>query len=47
MLTLLNGQERTIKQFDQLCKSAGWKITAVRRQHGPVALHSAIEAVPI
>ncbi|KAF8351885.1 S-adenosyl-L-methionine-dependent methyltransferase [Amanita rubescens] len=47
MLTLLNGQERTIKQIDQLCKSAGWKITAVRRQHGAVVLHSAIEAVPI
>ncbi|KAF8313561.1 S-adenosyl-L-methionine-dependent methyltransferase [Amanita rubescens] len=47
MLTMVNGQERTIKQFDQLCKSTGWKITAVRRQPGVVALHSAIEAVPI
>ncbi|KAF8350308.1 S-adenosyl-L-methionine-dependent methyltransferase [Amanita rubescens] len=47
MLTLVNGQERTIKQFDQLCKSAGWKITAVRREPGVVVLHSSIEAVPI
>jgi hypothetical protein len=44
---MVNGQERTIKQFGQLCGSAGWKITAVRRQHGVVALLSAIEAVPI
>ena len=47
MLSMLNGQERTIKQFGQLCKTAGWKITAVRRQPGVVAIHSSIEAVPI
>ncbi len=47
MLTVLNGQERTIRQFDQLLKSAGWKITAVRRQRGvDVAFLSSIEAVP-
>ena len=48
MLTLLNGQERTIRQFDQLFKSTGWKIIAVCRQRGVnVALLSSIEAVPI
>jgi len=48
MLIMYNGQERTIRQFDQLFKSAGWKITAVHRQPAvDVSLLSSIEAVPI
>ncbi|KAF8351901.1 S-adenosyl-L-methionine-dependent methyltransferase [Amanita rubescens] len=48
MLALLNGQERTIRQFDQLFKGAGWKITALCWQRGVnVALLSSVEAVPI
>ncbi len=48
MMTLFNAQERTIRQFDQLFKSAGWKITAVRRQPDvDVTLNASIVAVPI
>ena len=48
MLIMYNGQERTIRQFDQLFKSTGWKITAVHRQPAvDVSLLSSIEAVPI
>ncbi|KAM6501378.1 S-adenosyl-L-methionine-dependent methyltransferase [Amanita muscaria] len=48
MMMACNSQERTIGQFDELFRKAGWKIVAVR--HGsatrPLAL-AAIEAVPI
>lgn len=48
MLTMFNSPERTIRQFDQLFRSAGWKITAVRRGPGfDVHLFSSIIAVPI
>jgi hypothetical protein len=48
MMTLFNAQERTIRQFDQLFESAGWKITTVRRQPGvDVTLNTSIVAVPI
>lgn len=48
LLAVCNGRERTIGQFDRLFKSAGWRITAVRRQPGiDLALFSSIVAVPI
>jgi len=48
LLAVCNGRERTIRQFDRLFKSAGWKTTAVRRQPGiDLSLFSSIIAVPI
>lgn len=48
LLAVCNGRERTIRQFDRLFQSAGWKITAVRRQPGiDLSLFSSIIAVPI
>ncbi|KAF8728516.1 hypothetical protein AX14_006537 [Amanita brunnescens Koide BX004] len=47
MLTMFNSQERTIRQFDQLFRSAGWKIAAVRRGGIYVHLFSSIIAIPI
>lgn len=48
LLAVCNGRERTIRQFDRLFQSAGWKITVVRRQPGiDLSLFSSIIAVPI
>ncbi|KAF8351882.1 S-adenosyl-L-methionine-dependent methyltransferase [Amanita rubescens] len=48
LMSLCNGGERSIGQFDQLFKGAGWKITAVRRQPGvDLTLFASIVAVPI
>ncbi|KAF8334399.1 S-adenosyl-L-methionine-dependent methyltransferase [Amanita rubescens] len=48
MLTLYNSHQRTVRQFDEVFKSAGWKITTVRREIGIYATaFAAIEAVPI
>ena len=48
MLTMFNSQERTIRQFDQLFRSAGWKITEIRRRPRiDVHFLSSIIAVPI
>jgi hypothetical protein len=42
------GANETIRQFDRLSRSAGWKITAVRRPPGvDLALFSSIVAVQI
>ncbi|KAF8326437.1 S-adenosyl-L-methionine-dependent methyltransferase, partial [Amanita rubescens] len=48
LLSICNAGERTIGQFDQLFRSAGWKIVAVRRQPGvDLTQLSSIIAVPI
>ncbi|KIL66630.1 hypothetical protein M378DRAFT_160640, partial [Amanita muscaria Koide BX008] len=48
MMVGFNSQERTIGQFDKLFKTAGWKITGVRRPTGrDVMSLAAIVAVPI
>ncbi|KAF8719121.1 hypothetical protein AX14_011411 [Amanita brunnescens Koide BX004] len=48
MLVLSNSQERTMRHFNQLFRSAGWNITAVLRQLGAdVSPLSSIEATPI
>ncbi|KAK2463359.1 hypothetical protein APHAL10511_004670 [Amanita phalloides] len=48
MMTLFNGQERTIQQFDQLFTGAGWKITSIHRQHGvDITFVSSLQAIPI
>ncbi|KLO19077.1 S-adenosyl-L-methionine-dependent methyltransferase [Schizopora paradoxa] len=47
MLLCINGQERTIKQFDEVFASAGWKIDSVVQHEGSGALPSTICAVPI
>ncbi|KAF8622414.1 hypothetical protein AX15_007060 [Amanita polypyramis BW_CC] len=48
MMVMFNSQERTVDHFDQLLKSSGWKITAVRRQAAVgAAFLSSIEAAPI
>ncbi len=48
MLALYNSRQRTVRQFDEVFKRAGWKITTVRRQIGIYATaFAAIEAVPI
>ncbi len=40
--------ERTIGQFEQLFRGAGWEITIVRRPTGKDAMAlAAIEAVPV
>lgn len=47
-MSLCNGGERSIGEFDQLFTRAGWKITAVRRQPGvDLTLFASIVAVPI
>lgn len=39
MLNILNGQERTLKQFDTLLRKAGWKIERVHHNATSVAAH--------
>ncbi|EJD51549.1 O-methyltransferase [Auricularia subglabra TFB-10046 SS5] len=45
MLTGLNGQERTLRHFDSLLASAGWKLHEVHRT--PLSFASQIVAVPM
>ena len=48
MMVLCNSLERTVIQFDQLLRRAGWRIRTVHRRTGPnILLMSSIEAVPV
>jgi hypothetical protein len=48
MMLAFNSSERTINQFEELFKNAGWQIVAVRRPESRDAVHLAsLEAVPI
>jgi len=48
MMVGFNSLERTIGQFEQLFRGAGWEITIVRRPTGKDAMAlAAIEAVPV
>ena len=46
MLTVLNGQERTITQFRDLLNRAGWKLTAVHYDSLSVRRNQKVVAVP-
>jgi len=47
MLSVLNGQERTITQFRDLLNQAGWKLTAVHYDSLSVRRFLKVIAVPI
>jgi hypothetical protein len=47
MLSLINGQERTITHFRDLLNRAGWKLTAVHHDSLSVRRYQKIVAVPI
>ncbi|KAF8069262.1 S-adenosyl-L-methionine-dependent methyltransferase [Lyophyllum atratum] len=49
MFILCNSQERTVRHFDKLLLSTGWKMQLIRRQQGggDKRLFQAVEAVPI
>ncbi|KAF8891394.1 S-adenosyl-L-methionine-dependent methyltransferase [Infundibulicybe gibba] len=46
MMSLLNGQERTLAQFSHLFDVSGWKLNRVRRSPIAAAMHQYIVAVP-
>ncbi|KAF8069068.1 S-adenosyl-L-methionine-dependent methyltransferase [Lyophyllum atratum] len=46
MFLLFNSQERTIRHFDELLLSTGWKVKLVRRQEGDSTFLQSIEAIP-
>jgi hypothetical protein len=47
MLSVLNGQERTITQFRDLLDRAGWKLTAVHYDSLSARRYQKVVAVPI
>jgi hypothetical protein len=47
MFLMFNAQERTVKEFSELFRKTGWKLTAVRRTPGDSSLLQVLEAVPI
>jgi len=47
MLSLFNGQERTITHFRDLLKRAGWKLSAVHYEPLSAQRHQKVVAVPI
>ncbi|THH07900.1 hypothetical protein EW146_g9170 [Bondarzewia mesenterica] len=47
MFLLFNSQERTIRHFDRLLRSTGWKIKIVHRQADDSTFLQSIEAIPI
>jgi hypothetical protein len=46
MLSLFNGQERTITHFRDLLNQAGWKLTAVHYDSLSVRRYQKVVAVP-
>ncbi|KAL0059267.1 hypothetical protein AAF712_013991 [Marasmius tenuissimus] len=47
MFVLFNSQERTIRHFDRLFASTGWKLKVVNRQPGDSTYMQSMEAVPM
>jgi len=47
MLSLFNGQERTVTHFRDLLNRAGWKLTAVHYDSLSVRRYQKVVAVPI
>jgi len=49
MFMLFNAQERTVRHFDELLRSAGWQITLIRRNGEGIdsSFLQSIEAIPI
>ncbi|KAJ8093236.1 hypothetical protein PM082_020730 [Marasmius tenuissimus] len=47
MFVLFNSQERTIRHFDRLLASTGWKLKVVNRQPGDSTYMQSMEAVPM
>lgn len=47
MLTLMNGVERTVAQFDSVLKEAGWKLVRVHHSSGFEVENAKVFAVPL
>lgn len=47
MLSAFNGKERTVAQFDDLLREAGWKIVLVFHHEGLATEIARITAVPV
>ncbi|TFY59550.1 hypothetical protein EVG20_g7747 [Dentipellis fragilis] len=47
MFVVLNAQERTVRQFERVLKSAGWKINMVHRHESDSTFLQSVEAIPI
>ncbi|KAG6916948.1 hypothetical protein DXG01_004497 [Tephrocybe rancida] len=47
MFVLFNSQERTIRHFDELLLSTGWKVTKVHRQDGEGTYLQSVEAIAV
>jgi len=46
MMVLMNGQERTLAEFNKLLLQAGWQVVKVYRSKGP-DIHQQIQAVAV
>lgn len=46
MLVLLNGQERTLGQFNVILEKAGWKLKKISKESFVNSYHQQIIAVP-